>query len=101
MVKTKAGYATLPYLQLLPCHRRYAPFYSGGGYCSEAIEFALALEKEGVRIRIEQHGDSFNPDFVKGLPPSTQEGLFRLSGRVLKPNRNTVAVCHSGLFSEH
>ena len=40
----------------------YAPFLSGGGYCSEAIGFLQALESVGgVPVRAEQHGDSINP----------------------------------------
>lgn len=44
-----------------------APFLSGGGYCSEAIDFALAVHKD-IPLKLSQHGDSYNADFVKGLP---------------------------------
>lgn len=33
---------------------RFAPFFSGGGYCSEAISFLQALTQRGVPVRIEQ-----------------------------------------------
>ena len=33
----------------------HAPFYSGGGYCSEATTFVVALGQMGVPISIEPH----------------------------------------------
>lgn len=32
-----------------------APFYSSGGYCSEAVAFALSLQ-DRMSMRISQHG---------------------------------------------
>jgi hypothetical protein len=42
----------------------FAPFFSGGGYASEAVAFALALARvphgmEEGRLWITQHGDSY------------------------------------------
>lgn len=54
--------------QLLPAHAVWwhAPFYSGGGYSSEAIAFMLALwsapQMARQRLSIAQHGDSFEDD---------------------------------------
>ena len=49
-----------------------APFISGGGYCSEAWSYILALNKykknaNSFKLSIEQHGDSENFDFWDGL----------------------------------
>ena len=35
----------------------FAPFFSGGGYSSEAIAFAEALDSAGARVSAVQHGD--------------------------------------------
>jgi len=35
----------------------FAPFFSGGGYSSEAIAFAEALDAAGARVSAVQHGD--------------------------------------------
>eukprot|EP00945_MAST-04E_sp_MAST-4E-sp1_P001223 g1223.t1 len=72
----------------------YAPFFSGGGYCSEAISFALALRKAGVRVQIVQHGDGVNRDFVHGLPRGERELLVDMSQEHIDP-RHAVVVCHS------
>ena len=78
----------------LPSVIWYAPFFSGGGYCSEAISFAIALRKAGVRIQIVQHGDSFNRDFVLGLPDDEKDALHKMSQEHIDP-RKSVVVCHS------
>jgi len=45
----------------------YAPFLSGGGYCSEAIAFVQTLDKHFPNsLRIVHHGDSPSYDFVAG-----------------------------------
>ena len=46
-----------------------APFFSGGGYCSEAISYVSELQGS-IQLSIVQHGDSYSDKFVKGLPPS-------------------------------
>ena len=44
----------------------HAPFYSGGGYSSEAVAFMLALWSSPAlsrrRLRIAQHGDGFSKE---------------------------------------
>ena len=44
-----------------------APFYSGGGYCSEAHDALAGLARCGVAVRALQHGDSYNRQFVERL----------------------------------
>lgn len=46
----------LPCVTPLPPVLWYAPFFSGGGYCSEAIGFLQSLMLENVTVHIEQVG---------------------------------------------
>jgi glycosyltransferase involved in cell wall biosynthesis len=73
----------------------YAPFFSGGGYCSEAISFVLGLYKLGVNIKIVQHGDSFNQKFVEGLPNEERLMLRDMIGNQNVDHRSSVVICHS------
>jgi hypothetical protein len=52
-----------PAVSLLWC----APFFSGGGYSSEAISYVSELQGL-IQLAIVQHGDSFSDKFVRGLP---------------------------------
>ena len=70
-----------------------APFFSGGGYCSEAIDFARALDAAGVTVRILQHGDAVDHAFVRGLAPDVARQLARLGRATVDPAR-AVTVCH-------
>ena len=73
----------------------YAPFYAGGGYCSEAISFVLGLDKvPDVRVQIVHHGDSFNQDFMNGLPKDVSNSLYRMANTRLDPS-SSVVICHS------
>ena len=64
---TRSDYVVIAY-QLLHADAVWwhAPFYSGGGYSSEAIAFMLALwnapQMARERLSIVQHGDSFEDD---------------------------------------
>ena len=78
----------------LPSVIWYAPFFSGGGYCSEAISFAIGLYKAGVDIKIVQHGDSFNQKFVEGLPSEERLMLRDMIGNQVDP-KESVVICHS------
>jgi len=74
--------------------RWQAPFYSGGGYCSEAISYVEELSKH-LPVSIAQHGDSFNPNFARGLPEGLS-GLLNSAMRKKPPiNVPLVEVCHS------
>lgn len=70
-----------------------APFYSGGGYCSEAISFVTSLSPS-IDLQVFQHGDSWNFLFLKGLPHQTQVLLFSLSNNHIDP-RKAIVICHS------
>jgi glycosyltransferase involved in cell wall biosynthesis len=78
----------------------FAPFFSGGGYCSEAVAFAAALATvipEG-RFGIRHHGDSFNEEYVDKLPARDQALLLQLETRSnerFELNRMHIVVCHS------
>jgi hypothetical protein len=70
-----------------------APFFSGGGYSSEAISYVSELSK-WLHVGITQHGDSFNAQFAQGLPPALRSTLIAASQLPLDPAR-TVQICHS------
>ncbi len=72
----------------------YAPFLSGGGYCSEATAFVLGLRADGVDVQIVQHGDAYNPEYMSGLPVAVRDALGDMQRRRVDPTR-AVAVCHS------
>ena len=56
----------------------HAPFFSGGGYCSEATAFVVALDDMKLDVAIEMHGDSHNNDYMNGLNPITLGRLYTL-----------------------
>ena len=60
-----------PTITLLWC----APFFSGGGYSSEAISYISELQGL-IQLAIVQHGDSFSEKFVKGLPATLRVRNF-------------------------
>jgi len=72
----------------------HAPFLSGGGYCSEATTFVLALEAldDTITVRASPHGDSYSKAYVQGQAPEKFAELERLLRRRQKPD---VVICHS------
>ncbi len=77
----------------------FAPFFSGGGYSSEAFSFVSILDKESksskFELSISQHGDSFNQEFVNGLTKYDLELLMRLKSKT-EPSKNPLlSICHS------
>jgi len=73
----------------------HAPFFSGGGYCSEASTFVTALEEAGVEVSIAQHGDSYSASYVAGQRGSAAfEKVVALSGKRRRRDVDVV-VCHS------
>jgi hypothetical protein len=77
-----------------------APFWSGGGYASEATILAIYLEQQlNGRVRVRHHGDQPNDSFVAGLPAEKRDPLKRMllaehDNEWLK-NRLTITICHS------
>ena len=82
-----------------------APFFSGGGYCSEAlsyIEYLASIDGMADRIHIVQHGDSINYEYANGLSEHHQTLLARLSSNPLPTpslinddDTVIVVICHS------
>lgn len=74
----------------------YAPFYSGGGYSSEAITFVKALDSMSIRnFTISHHGDSWNKDFVDGLDEKEKKLLAKYDLLLKRPGYPRVSICHS------
>ena len=49
----------------------FAPIFSGGGYCSEALAFAASIETVSnisFNFNMEHHGDTYNRRYVEGKP---------------------------------
>ena len=94
-----------------------APFLSGGGYCSEATEFVLGLQRNAgtaaarIQVTAEQHGDSIDMEYVQGMdagarallrtvltppePTMAPSSFFVLEGAADAAAPPLVAVCHS------
>ncbi|KAJ9540780.1 hypothetical protein OSB04_027286 [Centaurea solstitialis] len=81
-----------------PCLLWMAPFASGGGYCSEAWSYILALNQHNknprVRLGISQHGDGENARFWDGLPLEMKRLAYELHGTECRPE-DSIVVCHS------
>eukprot|EP01062_Namystynia_karyoxenos_P047980 TRINITY_DN36404_c0_g1_i1.p1 TRINITY_DN36404_c0_g1~~TRINITY_DN36404_c0_g1_i1.p1 ORF type:complete len:490 (+),score=161.18 TRINITY_DN36404_c0_g1_i1:66-1535(+) len=81
----------------------HAPFLSGGGYCSEALDFVQGLlqmgrKERGFRLLLGQHGDGFNDDFIDSLPENLTQTLRKLliiDPRHMPDPSKAVVVCHS------
>lgn len=78
----------------------FAPFLSGGGYCSEATAFALGLKKINyTNFEIYQHGDSINNDYLKDFEKSSiSKHLKRLPFYQFDSSKRKypmISVCHS------
>lgn len=54
----------------------YAPFFSGGGYCSEATSFMFAMESVNFsNFSISHHGDSYRDMYYNSLTDLEKEKL--------------------------
>jgi len=80
----------------------FAPFYSGGGYCSEAFAFAFAMTLYNMTLILRHHGDSHNKDFIDGLTEKERHLLEHNDGSLsylplAKKERRkfTIVICHS------
>eukprot|EP01041_Mallomonas_annulata_P011111 gene11111-23221_t len=72
----------------------HAPFFSGGGYCSEAISFLSAMSQRNITIVISQHGDSFNENFVNGLT-KYEKSLLEEKYHYSSTLKSEISICHS------
>ena len=75
----------------------YAPFFSGGGYCSEATAFVEGLSRTALPLAALQHGDGVSPSYARGLPAARSSLLSALSSAVSTAAAASlrVVVCHS------
>lgn len=75
-----------------------APFLSGGGYCSEAWSYVLALNQykkdTSFRLSIGQHGDSENVYFWEGLPLEMRRLAYELHYTECRLE-DLIVICHS------
>jgi hypothetical protein len=78
-----------------------APFWSGGGYASEATILAIYLEQqlEG-QVRVRHHGDMAKDSFVASLSADKRGPLQRMlltehDNDWLVQNQRTITICHS------
>lgn len=78
------------------------PAFSGGGYSSEGTTFVLALhelflDKPNWTVTINQHGDGFNRNFLKGLDSKTRNILQELEQKDYERGLDSyeVSICHS------
>ena len=77
-----------------------APFWSGGGYASEATILAIYLEQQiPGSVRVRHHGDLPKGSFKASLQPQKREPLERM---MIEEHENdflaeqpTITVCHS------
>ena len=79
----------------------YAPFHSGGGYCTEATAFLLSLLGQNITVQPIHHGDTPSTAYLQGLPPHLRALLTQPLPRsaLVHPatgrKRRVIAVCHS------
>ena len=71
-----------------------APFFSGGGYASESIEFVTKLAVATV-VKAIQHGDSFRAEYYGMLPVETVNLLNIMTAENRVDSMNAITVCHS------
>jgi hypothetical protein len=70
----------------------HAPFFSGGGYCSEAWSYFFLLQAMGADVRMVQHGDGIDNVYVSQMSEE-QTSAASASSRAI--NRRIISVCHS------
>jgi glycosyltransferase involved in cell wall biosynthesis len=70
----------------------HAPFFSGGGYCSEAWSYFYLLQAMGADVRVVQHGDGVDNVYVSQMNDD-QKHAAAASYRPI--NRRIISICHS------
>jgi glycosyltransferase involved in cell wall biosynthesis len=75
----------------------HAPFYSGGGYCSEAKTFLQSFITANLSISIAHHGDSINDGYIAGLSHDDMDLLIRHDHRrsLIPDDAMVISICHS------
>eukprot|EP01038_Epipyxis_sp_PR26KG_P007191 gene7191-9809_t len=76
----------------------HAPFYSGGGYSSEALAILYCLDKvQFPNLSISHHGDSYNPRFIDGLDDIDKDILQKYDNIPHESYSQItyVSICHS------
>lgn len=73
----------------------HAPFFSGGGYCSEASTVVVALEDAGMDTYAVQHGDSYSESYARGQRGSATFARVAALASKRRRRRVDVVVCHS------
>lgn len=77
----------------------YAPFFSGGGYSSEAISFSLGLAaSRPTRFGIVQHAEPASEAFARGLPGDVRATLVsaqQAARKTLAQHEPVLVICHS------
>jgi glycosyltransferase involved in cell wall biosynthesis len=71
----------------------YAPFFSGGGYSSEALSFVKIIAAYNISVLTTQHGDSFNPSYVDNMDKKDSE-LLKITD-TFSASPGEIAICHS------
>ena len=78
----------------------YAPFQSGGGYCSEATSFVHALNAVDFKnFSISQHGDSYNYKYIQWMMENEKELLGSLGISQFSNWNRSTAFIQEGLPS--
>jgi glycosyltransferase involved in cell wall biosynthesis len=74
----------------------FAPFYSGGGYCSEARSFVQSLTSLGYNnFSIHQHGDSWNQNYISGQNEAENSLISRFDDTYRRRGPALINICHS------
>lgn len=72
-----------------------APFFSGGGYCSEATTFMQGMQNTvDFSVGIVQHGDSMSTPYMFGLSSAQYDFLQKLAAKEIDRSR-IASICHS------
>ena len=66
----------LCHLPLFSCQSKdtvewFAPIFSGGGYCSEALALAASIATVAnisFEFRVNHHGDTYSKTYLEGMP---------------------------------
>lgn len=76
----------------------FAPFFSGGGYCTEAISMLSAIKTQNSTVfgvKAYHHGDSVNNKFVDSLTQKEKKAISNKNLGFAKNPDFVINVCHS------